>query len=85
MPLFACGEQKGREAGGLGESHREQGPRSLRSGPALELGDRMLTPGRNAPSSLRPELSVPLQMLLDKSNRTHFLPSGPDLLTGRNH
>lgn len=33
-PLFAYEKQKGREAGGLGESHRKQVPWSPGSGPA---------------------------------------------------
>lgn len=76
MPLFACGELKGREAGGLGESHRKRGPWSLQTGPALELGDGKLTPGRDAPSSLLPEVPFPLQMVFDESNCTDFLPCG---------
>ena len=75
--------------GVLGESHRKRAHGSLQSGPALELADRMLTPGRAAPSLFLPAFSFSLQMLFDKSNRANVLPrgfgAGLDMVTRRNH
>ena len=40
MALFVCAKQKGREPGGLGQSHRKQVPQSPRFGPVLQLVDK---------------------------------------------
>lgn len=89
MALFVCGKQKGREPGGLGQSHRKQVPQSPRFGLVLQLVDRVLTPARATPSFFPPVFSFPLQMLFDKSSYTNFLPcglsSGFDMMTWRNH
>lgn len=76
MPVFwYMQKQKGREPGGLSESHRRQVQWSPRSGLVLSWWTECSCQG-----GLHPPFSwlfsFPLQMIFGKSNYTNFLPCG---------